>query len=78
MNSLLSDSPAQASISAHLRHSLSPLKIGIGCNLTGVLGWMDIKGRKEERKSEKRKRRRNYFEVSISKEESWLEMVKKG
>jgi hypothetical protein len=32
---------------------------------------------KEERKSEKRKRR-NYFEVSISKEENWLEMVKKG
>jgi hypothetical protein len=39
---------------------------------------MEVKGRKEERKSEKRKRRRNYFEVSISKEESWLEMVKKG
>jgi hypothetical protein len=35
-------------------------------------------GRGKKREDEKRKRRRNYFEVSISKEESWLEMVKKG
>jgi hypothetical protein len=40
---------------------------------------MEERGRRrDERKGEKRKRRRNYFEVSISKEESWLEMVKKG
>jgi hypothetical protein len=39
-----------------------------------VLGW--VKGKGEE--SEKGRRRRNYFEVSISKEESWLEKVKKG
>jgi hypothetical protein len=37
-------------------------------------------GEKERRRGERerRKRRRNYFEVSISKEESWLEKVKKG
>jgi hypothetical protein len=39
---------------------------------------VEEKGRRKRRAGEKRKRRRNYFEVSISKEESWLEMVKKG
>jgi hypothetical protein len=43
-----------------------------------LFGAGEKERRRGERERERRKRRRNYCEVSMSKEESWLEKVKKG